>query len=95
MAITSATKANQDQLFGDRVSTFAQTDPELLTFSIPFALGGADAQVRGHVNGNLNVGNTCEPLLAVLTALVPYIGYSRTLNGLAPVTDIAAVNDIA
>ena len=52
------------------------------------ALGGADAQVRGHVNGNLRVGNTRARLLAVLTVLVPFIGYPRTLNGLAAVNDI-------
>ncbi len=61
---------------------------ELLTFSMLVALGGADAQVRGHVNCNLNVGNTRATLLAVLTVLVPYIGYPRTLNGLAAVNDI-------
>ena len=61
---------------------------ELLTFSMLVALGGADAQVRGHVRGNLRVGNTRERLLAVLTVLVPYIGYPRTLNGLAAVNDI-------
>src|SRR5580693_6527664 len=48
---------------------------ELLTFSMLVALGGADAQVRGHVNGNLRVGNTRARLLAVLTMLVPFIGY--------------------
>jgi 4-carboxymuconolactone decarboxylase len=62
---------------------------ELITFSMLVALGGADAQVRGHVNGNLKVGNSRERLLAVLTVLVPYIGYPRTLNGLAAVNDIA------
>ncbi len=56
------------------------------------ALGGADAQVRGHVNGNLQVGNTRERLLAVLTVLVPYIGYPRTLNGLAAVNNITRQN---
>jgi 4-carboxymuconolactone decarboxylase len=61
---------------------------ELLTFSMLVALGGADAQVRGHVNGNLKVGNTRVKLLAVLTVLVPFIGYPRTLNGLAAVNDI-------
>jgi 4-carboxymuconolactone decarboxylase len=61
---------------------------ELLTFSMLVALGGADAQVRGHVNGNLNVGNTRERLLAVLTVLVSYVGYPRTLNGLAALNDI-------
>src|SRR5271166_5069214 len=61
---------------------------ELLTFSMLVALGGADAQVRGHVSGNLRVGNTRARLLAVLTVLVPFIGYPRTLNGLAAVNDI-------
>jgi alkylhydroperoxidase/carboxymuconolactone decarboxylase family protein YurZ len=170
MAISAAAKGNHDQLFGDRVSTLAQSDPELieyfdnfafdevyadaarldetlglhtrlmvqlaailaagglaefrvvaaaavanggvgpvelkeivyqsiayvgmarayelLTFSMLVALGGADAQVRGHVNGNLRVGNTRARLLAVLTVLVPFIGYPRTLNGLAALNDI-------
>jgi 4-carboxymuconolactone decarboxylase len=49
------------------------------------ALGGADAQVRGHVTGNLRVGNARARLLAVL---VPFIGYPRTLNGLAALNDL-------
>ncbi len=61
-----------------------------LTFSMLVALGGADAQVRGHVNGNLRVGNTRARLLAVLTVLVPFIGYPRTLNGLAALNDITS-----
>jgi 4-carboxymuconolactone decarboxylase len=60
---------------------------ELLILSMLVALGGADAQVRGHVDGNLEVGNTRERLLAVLTVLMPYIGYPRTLNGLAAIND--------
>jgi 4-carboxymuconolactone decarboxylase len=62
---------------------------ELLTFSILVALGGADAQVKGHVAGNLNVGNDRATLLAVLTQLLPFIGYPRTLNGLNAVNEIA------
>jgi 4-carboxymuconolactone decarboxylase len=61
---------------------------ELLTFAMLAALGGADAQVRGHVTGNLNVGNTRARLLAVLTVLVPFIGYPRTLNALAAINDV-------
>lgn len=61
---------------------------ELLTFAMLVALGGADAQVRGHVRGNLRVGNTRARLLAVLTVLVPFIGYPRILGGLAAVNDI-------
>src|ERR1700712_5413103 len=62
--------------FGDTVGRKGLDLPtrELLTFAMLTALGGADAQVRGHVTGNLNVGNTRARLLAVLTVLVPLIG---------------------
>ncbi|WIB77472.1 carboxymuconolactone decarboxylase family protein [Curtobacterium sp. MCPF17_002] len=60
---------------------------ELLTFAMLVALGGADGQVRGHVAGNLHVGNTRGDLLDVLTVLVPWIGYPRTLNGLTAVNE--------
>jgi 4-carboxymuconolactone decarboxylase len=63
---------------------------ELLTFAMLSSLGGADAQVRGHVAGNLAVGNTRSRLLAVLTVLVPFIGYPRTLNALAAINDVIA-----
>ena len=54
------------------------------------ALGGADPQVKGHVAANLNVGNDRGILLGVLTVLLPFIGYPRTLNGLSAVNDITA-----
>lgn len=57
------------------------------------ALGGADAQVKGHVAANLNVGNTRATLLAVLTGLLPFIGYPRTLNALAAVDAITPAGD--
>ena len=77
--------------FGDYVarSGIDLQTRELLTFSMLVALGGADAQVRGHVVGNVNVGNDRARLLAVLTQLLPFIGYPRTLNGLAAINDIA------
>ncbi len=43
---------------------------ELLTFAMLAAMGGADPQVRGHVAGNLHVGNTRADLLGVVTALL-------------------------
>jgi 4-carboxymuconolactone decarboxylase len=76
--------------FGDTVGRGGIDLPmrELLTFSMLAALGGADAQVRRHVTGNLAVGNTRARLLAVLTVLVPFIGYPRTLNALAAINDV-------
>jgi 4-carboxymuconolactone decarboxylase len=62
---------------------------ELLTFVMLVAHGGCDPQVRAHVAGNLRVGNGRAVLLDVLAQLVPYIGYPRTLNGLAAVNEIA------
>lgn len=66
---------------------------ELLTFAILVAHGGCDPQVRGHVAGNLNVGNGRAVLLDVLSQLLPYIGYPRTLNGLAAVNEIAPAEE--
>jgi 4-carboxymuconolactone decarboxylase len=77
--------------FGDYVarSGIDLQTRELLTFSMLVALGGADAQVKGHVAGNLNVGNNRATLLTVITQLLPFIGYPRTLNALAAVNEIA------
>ena len=63
---------------------------ELLTFSMLVALGGADPQVKGHVAANLNVGNHRAALLGVLTVLLAFIGFPRTLNGLNAVNEITA-----
>ena len=60
---------------------------ELLTFAMLISLGGADPQAKGHVAANLNVGNTRQQLLDVITVLVPFIGYPRSLNALAAVNE--------
>ncbi|MEY9963474.1 4-carboxymuconolactone decarboxylase [Streptacidiphilus sp. MAP12-16] len=81
--------------FGDHYTRTGIDVPtrELLTFAMLAALGGADPQVRGHVAANLNVGNSRAVLIAVLTALLPFIGYPRTLNALAAVNDTAPATD--
>ncbi|MGX3044992.1 carboxymuconolactone decarboxylase family protein [Helicobacter sp. T3_23-1056] len=55
---------------------------ELLTFVFVSSIGGADAQVKAHAQGNLNMGNDRAKLIATITALIPYIGYPRALNAL-------------
>jgi 4-carboxymuconolactone decarboxylase len=55
---------------------------ELLTYSMLISMGGVESQVKGHIQGNLNVGNSREVLLSVTTQLLPYIGYPRTLNAI-------------
>lgn len=66
---------------------------ELLTFSILISLGGCEAQVKGHIRGNVNVGNDKATLLAVATRLLPYIGYPRTLNAVACLNEIIPENN--
>ena len=63
---------------------------ELLTFSMLVALGGCDPQVKAHVAANLHVGNDRARLIDVLTQILPFIGYPRTLNGLRMVDDVTA-----
>jgi|WetSurMetagenome_2_1015567.scaffolds.fasta_scaffold03714_7 4-carboxymuconolactone decarboxylase len=55
---------------------------ELLTYSILISMGGTDSQVRGHIQGNLNIGNDREILIGITTQLLPFIGYPRTLNAM-------------
>jgi len=83
--------------FGDTVARDGLDLPtrELLTFAMLAALGGADPQLRGHVTGNINVGNTRARLLAVLAVLLPFIGYPRTLNALTAISDICDITSSA
>ncbi len=55
---------------------------ELLTLCILSALGGCESQVKAHVKGNLNVGNSKEILIEAITQCLPYMGFPRTLNAL-------------
>src|SRR5580692_10411599 len=43
MAISAAAKGNHDQLFGDRVSALARTDPEFIEYFDNFAFGEVPA----------------------------------------------------
>ena len=62
---------------------------ELLTFALLVSMGGCEPQVRGHIQGNVNIGNDRAVLLAVVTQLLPYIGYPRTLNAIACLNEAA------
>lgn len=55
---------------------------ELLVLAMLASLGGCEPQLKGHVGNNANVGNDRTVQLAVITQLLPFIGYPRTLNAL-------------
>jgi len=60
---------------------------ELLTLCILSALGGCENQLKGHVQGNLNVGNDKELMIDAITQCMPYMGFPRTLNALSCVNE--------
>jgi len=44
--------------------------------------------LKGHIQGNLNIGNDKQVLLNVITQLLPYVGYPRTLNALRCINEV-------
>jgi 4-carboxymuconolactone decarboxylase len=63
---------------------------ELLTFSMLLSLGGCEPQLKGHIQGNLNVGNDKDVLLSTVTQLLPYIGYPRSLNAIRCINEVVS-----
>lgn len=61
---------------------------ELMTFVILATLGGCENQLKAHIKGNLNVGNTREVLIETITQCQPYIGFPRTLNAIQMINEI-------
>jgi 4-carboxymuconolactone decarboxylase len=61
---------------------------ELLTFSMILSLGGCEPQLNGHIQGNVNMGNGKDTLLSVVTQLLPYIGYPRSLNAIRCINEV-------
>lgn len=76
--------------FGDFYTREGLTlkERELLTFCILSSFGGCENQVKSHIQGNLNVGNTRENLIDAITVCLPYIGFPRTLNAIACINEI-------
>jgi 4-carboxymuconolactone decarboxylase len=65
---------------------------ELLTFAMLISLGGCEPQAKGHVAANLNVGNDRGVLISLVTQLLPFIGYPRTLNALRVIDDVTSAS---
>ena len=55
---------------------------ELLTVVMLAAMGGAEVQVRSHVEGAMKAGNTAEEIVCALAHAMPYMGVPRLFNAL-------------
>lgn len=71
--------------FGDyytrRGLTLAQR--ELITFCFLAAQGGCEPQLTAHAAGNMNLGTDRDYLIRVVSQILPYIGYPRSLNAIS------------
>ena len=71
--------------FGDyytrRGLTLAQR--ELITFCFLAAQGGCEPQLTAHAAGNMNLGTDRDYLIRVVSQILPYIGYQRSLNAIS------------
>ncbi len=61
---------------------------ELLAISMLLSLGGCEPQLKGHIQTNVNVGNDKQTMLSVVTQLLPYVGYPRTLNAIRCINEV-------
>jgi 4-carboxymuconolactone decarboxylase len=64
---------------------------ELVTLSFLTAMGGTESQMKGHIQGNANVGNDRQTLINLMTQLLPYVGYPRTLNAINCLNEILPI----
>ena len=62
---------------------------ELITFCFLAAQGGCEPQLIAHSQGNMNLGNNKEFLVRVVSQMLPYIGYPRSLNAITCVNKAA------
>lgn len=84
MSISAAARHNHDQLFGDRVSTLARTDPELVEYFDNFAFDDVIA------HSDLDLHTRLSAQLAALIACQAHAEYRVILgaalaNGVSPV----------
>ncbi len=56
---------------------------EMITFCFLAAQGGCEPQLTSHAMGNMRIGNDKAFLIAVVSQMLPYIGYPRSLNAIS------------
>lgn len=80
-----------DNCFGDYYTRngLSDKDREMITFCFIAAQGGCELQLTSHAMGNMNLGNDKDFLYRVVSQMVPYIGYPRSLNALTCVDNAA------
>lgn len=81
-----------DNCFGDYYTRTGLTyqQREMITFCFLTAQGGCEPQLTSHAAANMKLGNDRVFLIKVVSQVLPFIGYPRSLNALRCVNDAAA-----
>ena len=81
-----------ENCFGDYYTRdgLSDLDREMVTFCYIAAQGGCEPQATAHANANMNLGRSKDFLYRVVSQMLPYIGYPRSLNALTCVDNAAA-----
>lgn len=79
-----------DNCFGDYYTRTGLTDKqrELITFCFLASQGGCEPQLKSHAAANINMGNSKEYLIAIVSQILPYMGYPRSLNAIRIVNEV-------
>lgn len=80
-----------DNCFGDYYTRNGLThqEREMITFCFLLAQGGCEPQLTSHSATNIRIGNDKEFLIKIISQVLPFIGYPRSLNALACVNAAA------
>ncbi|MFC4771544.1 carboxymuconolactone decarboxylase family protein [Enterococcus hermanniensis] len=74
-----------ENCFGDYYTRNGLThqEREMITFCFLLAQGGCENQLTAHSKINMQIGNDKEYLIKIISQVLPFIGYPRSLNALA------------
>ncbi len=70
--------------FGDTYSRpdLSRAQRQLITIGVLTAIGGAEPQLRVHLNAAVNVDLTPTEIVGAIIHTVPYVGFPRALNAM-------------
>lgn len=70
------------EVWGEKTSSIALKDKEMLIAATLIAQGGCDEEFEGHIYNSLNVGNSKQQVKDLLTLLTLYVGVPKVLEKL-------------
>lgn len=70
------------EVWGEKTSSIALKDKEMLIAAALIAQGGCDEEFEGHIYNSLNVGNSKQQIKDLLILLTLYVGVPKVLEKL-------------